>query len=57
MDGFTTAVFCLAGGIMSLTGGGLMSFEIRLPFYIAAMVATLGLLEQVGNAAADGAAR
>ena len=42
--GVTTAVFCLAGGIMSLIGGGLMSLDIRLPFYIAAVSAALGLL-------------
>jgi hypothetical protein len=42
--GVTTAVFCLAGGVMSLIGGGLMSVDIRLPFYIAAASATLGLL-------------
>jgi len=42
--GVTTAVFCLAGGIMSLIGGGLMSLDIRLPFYIATVSAALGLL-------------
>lgn len=42
--GVTTAVFCLAGGIMSLIGGGLMSLDIRLPFYIATAAAVLGLL-------------
>lgn len=42
--GVTTAVFCLAGGIMSLLGGGLMSLDIRLPFYLAAAAAALGLL-------------
>lgn len=42
--GVTTAVFCLAGGIMSLIGGGLMSLDIRLPFYIAAMAAALGFV-------------
>jgi predicted MFS family arabinose efflux permease len=42
--GVTTAVFCLAGGIMSLAGGGLMSLDIRSPFYIAAAAAALGLL-------------
>jgi predicted MFS family arabinose efflux permease len=40
--GVTTAVFCLAGGIMSLLGGGLMSIDIRLPFYISAAAAALG---------------
>jgi uncharacterized membrane protein len=29
---------------MSLIGGGLMSVDIRLPFYIAATAAVLGLL-------------
>ncbi|MEP2031314.1 MAG: MFS transporter [Paracoccaceae bacterium] len=42
--GVTTAIFCLAGGIMSLAGGGLMSFSIRLPFYISAIAAALGLI-------------
>lgn len=42
--GVTTAVFCLAGGIMSLTGGGLMSLDIRSPYYIAAAAAAFGLL-------------
>lgn len=42
--GVTTAVFCLAGGIMSLIGGGLMSLDIRLPFYIAAVAAALGFM-------------
>jgi predicted MFS family arabinose efflux permease len=42
--GVTTAVFCLAGGIMSLAGGGLMSLDIRSPYYIAAVAAALGLL-------------
>jgi len=42
--GVTTAVFCLAGGIMSLAGGGLMVLDIRSPFYIAAAAAALGLL-------------
>jgi hypothetical protein len=40
----TTAVFCLAGGVMSLIGGGLMSLDIRLPFYIATVAAAFGLL-------------
>ena len=35
--GVTTAVFCLAGGIMSLIGGGLMSIDIRVPYYIVIM--------------------
>ena len=42
--GVTTAVFTLAGGVMSLIGGGLMSFDIRLPFYIACAAALLGLI-------------
>lgn len=42
--GVTTATFCLAGGIMSLAGGGLMSLDIRSPYYIAAAMAALGLL-------------
>lgn len=42
--GVTTAVFCLAGGVMSLIGGGLMDFDIRLPFYIASAAAAGGLL-------------
>ena len=42
--GVTTAVFCLAGGIASLIGGGLMDIDIRLPFYIAASAALLGLV-------------
>ena len=41
--GVTTAVFCLAGGVMSLIGGGLMSVDIRLPFYIVGGTAALGL--------------
>ncbi|MEZ5863458.1 MAG: MFS transporter [Geminicoccaceae bacterium] len=42
--GITTAVFTLVGGIMSLIGGWLMSVDIRLPFYISATAAALGLL-------------
>ncbi len=42
--GVATAVFCLAGGVMSLIGGGLMDIDIRLPFYIAAVAALSGLL-------------
>ncbi|MGV6803146.1 MAG: MFS transporter [Ruegeria sp.] len=42
--GVTTAVFCLAGGIMSLIGGGLMSVDIRLPYYIVIISAILGLI-------------
>lgn len=42
--GVTTGVFCLAGGIMSLAGGGLMAADIHSPFYIVSGVAMLGLL-------------
>jgi DHA1 family tetracycline resistance protein-like MFS transporter len=42
--GVTTAIFCLAGGVMSLAGGGLMSLSIRSPFYISAAAAALGLV-------------
>ncbi|WP_421726484.1 MFS transporter [Bauldia sp.] len=42
--GVTTAVFCLAGGVMSLIGGLLMSIDIRLPFYIVTATAALGLI-------------
>lgn len=42
--GVTTAVFCLAGGIMSLIGGGLMSIDIRVPYYIVIAAAILGLI-------------
>lgn len=42
--GVTTAIFCLAGGIMSLAGGGLMSISIRSPFYISAAAAAIGLI-------------
>jgi DHA1 family tetracycline resistance protein-like MFS transporter len=42
--GITTAVFTLAGGVMSLIGGGLMSVSIRLPFYLVIIAALLGLL-------------
>jgi MFS family permease len=41
--GVTTAVFCLAGGVMSLLGGELMAVDIRLPYYIAGVSALLGL--------------
>ena len=41
--GITTAVFTLAGGVMSLIGGILMSLDIRLPFYITAGMAVLAL--------------
>ncbi len=42
--GVTTAVFCLAGGVMSLIGGELMGIDIRLPYYIAAAAALGGLI-------------
>lgn len=42
--GVTTAVFCLAGGIMSLAGGELMSLDIRSPYYVVVGAAALGLL-------------
>lgn len=42
--GIATAVFTLAGGIMSLIGGGLMSVDIKLPFYIVAVAASMGCL-------------
>lgn len=42
--GVGTAVFCLAGGVMSLIGGGLMSIDIRLPYYIVIVAAGLGLI-------------
>ncbi len=41
--GVTVAVFTLAGGVMSLIGGGMMSVDIRLPFYVVAVAALLGL--------------
>jgi MFS family permease len=41
--GVTTAVFTLAGGVMSLIGGGMMSIDIRLPFYVVILAALLGL--------------
>ena len=42
--GITTAVFTLAGGVMSLLGGLWMSLDIRLPFYITASMAALALV-------------
>jgi DHA1 family tetracycline resistance protein-like MFS transporter len=41
--GVTVAVFTLAGGIMSLIGGEMMSVDIRLPFYVVIAAALLGL--------------
>ncbi len=42
--GVTTAVFCLAGGVMSLIGGELMNFDISSPYYIVAAAALAGLI-------------
>jgi MFS family permease len=42
--GVTTAVFTLAGGIMSLIGGGMMGIDIRLPYYVVIAMAVLGLV-------------
>ena len=42
--GVTTAVFTLAGGIMSLIGGEMRSVDIRLPFYLVILAALLGLI-------------
>ncbi len=42
--GVTVAVFTLAGGIMSLIGGEMMSVDIRLPFYVVIAAALLGLV-------------
>jgi predicted MFS family arabinose efflux permease len=42
--GITTAVFTLAGGIMSLIGGSMMSFDIRFPYFFAATMAALALV-------------
>lgn len=42
--GVTTAVFCLAGGLMSLIGGALMSIDIRVPYFIAIAAAVLALI-------------
>lgn len=47
--GVTTAVFTLAGGIMSLIGGSMMSLDIRLPFYFAAAMAVLAFVAVVGG--------
>jgi predicted MFS family arabinose efflux permease len=41
--GVTTAVFTLSGGVMSLLDGGLMRFDVRLPFYIVIATALFGL--------------
>ncbi len=42
--GVTVAVFTLAGGVMSLIGGGLMDIDIRMPFYVVIAAALLGLV-------------
>ncbi len=42
--GITVAHFTLAAGIMSLVGGGLMALDIRLPFYVSAVAAAIGLI-------------
>lgn len=42
--GVTTAVFCLAGGIMSLIGGELMNIDIRLPYYVSGAAAFIALI-------------
>ena len=42
--GIAIAVFTLAGGIMSLFGGGLMDVDLKLPFYIVAAAAVIGSL-------------
>jgi DHA1 family tetracycline resistance protein-like MFS transporter len=47
--GITTAVFCLAGGVMSLIGGWLMGIDIRLPYFISAAAAAMGLVLMRGR--------
>ncbi len=42
--GITTAVFTLAGGIMSLIGGSMMGLDIRFPYYLAAAMAILAFV-------------
>ena len=42
--GITVAVFTLAGGVISLIGGGLMDIDIRMPFYVVIAAALLGLV-------------
>ena len=42
--GITIAVFTLAGGVMSLIGGEMMSVDIRMPFYVVIAAALLGLV-------------
>ncbi|GHB25577.1 MFS transporter [Pseudovibrio japonicus] len=34
--GISTSILCLTAGVMALIGGGLMSIDIQLPFFIAA---------------------
>ena len=45
--GVTTAVFCPAGGMVSLIGGELMAVDIRLPYCIPGAAALLGLTVMV----------
>lgn len=42
--GVTTAIFCLIGGIASLTGGALMAIDPKLPFICAAIAAAGGFV-------------
>ena len=42
--GVTIAIFTLGAGITSIMGGDLMSFDIRLPFYLACGAAMIGLV-------------
>lgn len=42
--GVTTAVFCLAGGVMSLVSGGLTSIDIRMPYFIVIVTAAVGVV-------------
>lgn len=42
--GVTTAVFCLAGGVMSLISGGLTSIDIRMPYFIVIVTAAVGVI-------------
>lgn len=41
--GVTIAIFTLGAGITSILGGDLMSFDIRLPFYVSSGAAIIGL--------------
>ena len=42
--GVTTAVCCLAGGVMSLVSGGLTSIDIRMPYFIVIVTAAVGVV-------------